>query len=325
MNLMLAIHWKRQNNPEWLPRPEPLMPPRLQTMPMELILAIADCLDIVSRYCLRLTSRRLRRCLPVDFDAFDKCERWLLTTRLETDYKRMLRNRKLACTFCKRKRPWRDFGAEKPIIGPRMFLRLHKCRMLSRILSSYTWLHRLNCYGIKDTDGRRIFNEDTWGRICYRHDSLFYPQIVDFRDDRYIPHIYPKPLEVARYSALRTQMCFHCGNILTHKDSRGTECHKCMCEVYPRAVVTIYLRAGDGTKPHIKVEQVLFPPLSSSDVGIRYLENGSQYVDPSVTILLTMVQERILSPFTWPDVTMAAYTFSTCILRSHLNVILIQS
>ena len=54
-----------------------------------------------------------------------------------------------------------------------------------------------------------------------------------------------------------------------------------MCEVYPRAVVTIYFRAGDGTKPHIKVEQVLFPPLSSSDVGIRYLETGSQYVDPS--------------------------------------------
>lgn len=149
------------------------------------------------------------------------------------------------------------------------------------------------------------------GRICYRHDSLFYQQIVDFRDDKYIPHTYSKSLEVARYSALRTQMCFHCGNILTYGDSRETGCHKCMCEVCPRAVATIYFRAGDGIKPDTKVEEILFPPLSGSDVGIWYLETGSRYAEPSFTILLTIVQERILSPFTWPDITMAAFTFST--------------
>ena len=144
-------------------------PIRLIQLPLEVLWNITSFLDLISYSCFSQINHILRISVPPRADPLSESHRWLLSTKLERDYKNMLK--KLACQRCKRKRPVRDFAYRKPRIGPKLFLYHRKSKILSSILKANSWLRNYNWYGMY---GVEPHNQETSGRICYRHDPTFY-------------------------------------------------------------------------------------------------------------------------------------------------------
>lgn len=58
----------------------------LRSLPPELIMPVLDHLDVVSRVCLKYTSRAYSFSIPsVNQSRLSRCEKWLITCRFETD------------------------------------------------------------------------------------------------------------------------------------------------------------------------------------------------------------------------------------------------
>lgn len=265
--------------------PERSTMPGLATMPTELILSIARHLTPVSRYCLSLTCRRLRQTIDLDFRNLPQCEKWAVTTRLEQDLKVNEMPERLACVYCKCKRPARDFGYRKPLIGARIFRSLRRIPLVCKILNRFPSLHCLNWYSMCKYSEGSAFNYEPWGRCCYRHDHLWYSSRKE-KLGKTIPAIgelrYENPLFVntARYAAIEVQCCGHCGRLVEDDDTREHGCKHCDCGICrsPKRR-TQFFRAGEGDRPGIVVEYLaVHPERKNSEWKVLPLERGSECV-----------------------------------------------
>ena len=254
-------------------------------MPTELVLIIAEHLSTVSLYCLSLTCRRLRQTIDLDFRTLHRCEKWMITTRLEQDLGIDEMPKRLACTFCKRKRPTCDFGYRKPLIGEKTFRRLRQVPVAGKILVRFPSLHCRNWYSMYKCFEGPAFNYDPGGRCCYRHDHLRYSSRRE-KSGKTIPAIgelrCKSPLlpNKARYAAIQVQSCGHCGRLWEDDDVREYGCKHCNCGICrsPERRIQLF-RAGEGDLPGLVVEGLaVHPQRKSGEWKVLPLEHGSNFV-----------------------------------------------
>ncbi|MCJ1425140.1 hypothetical protein MMC29_003028 [Sticta canariensis] len=73
----------------------------LDTLLVEILLLIVNRVDVVDQVCLQSTSQFFRQLIKIDRTALDgdRCRKWAITCRFETDMKKY--PAKVACAFCK--------------------------------------------------------------------------------------------------------------------------------------------------------------------------------------------------------------------------------
>lgn len=77
----------------------------IQQLPTELLVMIMEYLDDASLVCLKCASHYFHAAVNIDIAGLDRCTRWLITARLETDSLPLSSNvNTLACALCKTKR-----------------------------------------------------------------------------------------------------------------------------------------------------------------------------------------------------------------------------
>ena len=195
---------------------------QLGSLPLELFQMVLDQLDLVSLICLRNTTTRFRALIPRVADhELSRCQKWLIMCRFETD---MLEYpERVACAFCKIKRPQTDFGVLSWDVQSK----------LETLLLGSQWDHMSNL---------NMMRSKPLERYCYRHLTSCFGWPPAFQNATQIKWVHT--LEPT---------CLHCGSkpsscgqsaVKFLQEIKPRSCCSKTCDVCPTAYLSTYLRHG---------------------------------------------------------------------------------
>lgn len=243
----------------------------LEFLPVEILHMIVNQLDVVDQVCLQNTDRFFRHLIKVDRTALegDRCRKWAITCRLETDMKKY--PAKVACAFCKtvRKRKlfrdvqeWTLFSIE----GKSLHLR-------HRFGSAPVWGMMTHPPNIRWC---RVHNKDRFSSLRTLEEKSSGPFLRE-------------PTTRPRWTRFQVLRCWHCAQCIPDEDGRKTGCLQCLCDFCPRLVDFHHFRTGacepeGGQYRYEFVRQYEIlpanPPRGPSHMERRFVaEVGSEYCD----------------------------------------------
>lgn len=201
-------------------------PPSLGNLPVEIVLMIADQLDIVDQVCLQSTSRFFRQLVKVDRTALDgdRCRKWAITCCFETDMKKY--PAKVACAFC------------KTIRKKKMFNDVQEWTLFGL---EGRYLHLRHKLGSAPEWGMMTYSP--MGRWCKAHNKDRYSTLSTLRKKSlggFLLDGSPRP----RWTRFQVLRCWHCAQCIPDNDVRTNGCLQCLCDFCPRFDDWHYFRAG---------------------------------------------------------------------------------
>lgn len=199
----------------------------LERLPDEILLLIVDGLDDVSAICLKNTNSNLKGKINRDPESFNRCTKWLIECRLESDLFKTIpieqrpdKVTRYTCSMCKTKRSMDQIhgrGSGRKGVP----------------------------FSIYDTGRLLCLNSTT--RYCAKHPF-------------FITWVKPTPgVPVSsRWTATPRRTCTHCAARVESSDSRANGCAKCQCDVCPPAKIRAHFtrygalpKAARGGRPFI--------------------------------------------------------------------------
>ena len=269
----------------------------LNKLPMDIILLVADQLDMVSKMCLRSTSTQFRHSIPLDYSLINRCMRWRIFCYFEQDRKGA--TDWITCALCKKRRHKRYFGAGQDwaVIDSPEKVGQWALRALDRI----PWLHR---YGTRYLHGES--NEGTtYIRATVRACCAHLPDKFD--GDPVIEELIPyvKLSTAPSWIWFEVRRCMHCGKCASRTETR--RCSRCLCDICPMAISRQYYRQGPRGSPNVKVRRICRRKhdMGNDRMCRKYVvEVGSKYLSsPNMRnrlIYLTWLTDEKLVPIVSP-------------------------
>ena len=269
----------------------------LNNLPMDIILLVADQLDVISKICLSSTSTQFRYSIPLDHSIVNKCMRWHTFCLFEQD--RKVATDWITCALCRKRRHKRYFGAGQDwaVIDSDEKVGHWALRALDRI----PWLHR---YGIQylsreATEGSTYIHATT--RVCCAHlpDQFDRDPVIE----ALIPYL--KLSTTPSWTSFLVVRCMHCGKCTTRTETG--RCSRCLCNFCALSFSIHFYRQGPRGSPNVKIRRIC---RRKDDVGDGFMrktyvvEVGSKHLSsPNMRnrlIYLTWLTDEKLVPIVSP-------------------------